>query len=152
MIKKYAGDKITGISSDTKPSNVSDGATFYETDTLKMYVRASSTWVQLVGGKRVTSETSSATPTINVNITDIHRITAQTVDITSMTTNLSGTPTHGQQLIIEITGTASRAITWGASFEATTVALPTTTSGTETLRVGFMWNTATSKFSCVAVA
>jgi hypothetical protein len=30
--------------------------------------------------------------------------------------------------------------------------LPTTTSGTAMLAVGFLWNTATSKWRCVAVA
>lgn len=101
---------------------------------------------------RVTSEESSATPTINTDNCDIHRITALTTNITSMTTNLSGTPTHGQKLIIEITGTAARAITWGDSFEASTVALPTTTVTTAMLSVGFVWNSATSKFRCLAVA
>jgi hypothetical protein len=101
---------------------------------------------------RVTSETSSATPTINTDNSDIHRITALAADITSMTTNLSGTPTHGQKLIIEITGTAARAITWGASFEASTVALPTTTVTTNMLTVGFIWNSATSKWRVVAIA
>jgi hypothetical protein len=101
---------------------------------------------------RVSSETSSATPTINTDNVDIHRITALAVDITSMTTNLSGTPTHGQTLIIEITGTAARAIAWGSSFEASTVALPTTTVTTATLSVGFKWNSGTSKWRCLASA
>lgn len=101
---------------------------------------------------RVTSETSSATPTINTDNTDIHRVTALTVAITSMTTNLTGTPAHWDKLITEITGTASRAITRGSSFEASTVALPTTTSGTATLSVWFLYNSATSKRRCVAVA
>lgn len=99
---------------------------------------------------RVGSTTSSATPTINTDSYDIYKLTAQTVDITSFTTNLSGTPTDGQVLIIQITGTAARAITWGASFEASTVALPTTTVTTAMLSVGFIWNTATSKWRCMA--
>ena len=45
-IRKYAGDKITGLSSDTKPTNVSDGATFYETDTNKIYIKVSGSWVE----------------------------------------------------------------------------------------------------------
>ena len=53
---------------------------------------------------------------------------------------------------IAITGTAARAITWGTSFEASTVALPTTTVSTNRLDVGFVWNAATSKWRCVAVA
>lgn len=99
---------------------------------------------------RVGSTTSSATPTINTDNVDIYRITAQTTDITSFTTNLSGTPTHGQVLVIEITGTAARGITWGASFEASTVALPTTTVTTNMLTVGFMYNSGTSKWRCMA--
>jgi len=101
---------------------------------------------------RVTSEASSATPTINTDNCEIHRITALAVAITSMSTNLSGTPTHGQPLTIEITGTAARAITWGASFEASTTPLPTTTVSTDMLAVGFKWNSATSKWRCLAVA
>lgn len=99
---------------------------------------------------RVGSTASSGTPTINTDSYDIYKLTAQTVDITSFTTNLSGTPTDGQVLIIQITGTAARAITWGASFEASTVALPTTTVTTAMLSVGFIWNTATSKWRCMA--
>lgn len=49
-IRKYVGDKITGLSSDTKPSNVSDGATFYETDTLKIFIRVSGTWSEVPTG------------------------------------------------------------------------------------------------------
>jgi hypothetical protein len=100
--------------------------------------------------KRITARTgttaSSATPTINTDNVDEYYITAQTVDITSFTTNLSGTPTDGQRLCICITGTASRAITWGASFEASSIALPTTTSGTSMLSCVFKWNAATSKW------
>lgn len=101
---------------------------------------------------RVSTTMSSATPTINTDTTDIFGLTAQTVDITSFTTNLSGTPVNGQRLWIYIVGTAARAITWGASFEASTVPLPTTTVSTNRLDVGFVWNAATSKWRCVASA
>lgn len=100
----------------------------------------------------VTSETSSATPTINTDNTDLHRITALATNITSMTTNLSGTASHWQRLVIEITGTASRTITWWASFEESTIPLPTTTVSTEKLTIGFFYNSATSKWRCLAVA
>ena len=101
---------------------------------------------------RVSTTTSSATPTINTDNVDVYGLTAQAADITSFTTNLSGTPTDGQTLRIYIVGTAARAITWGASFEASTVSLPTTTVTTNRLDVGFLWNAATSKWRCVAVA
>jgi hypothetical protein len=110
----------------------------------------------ILTNKRITARTgtvaSDATPTINTDNVDFFSITAQTVDITSFTTNLSGTPTDGQTLWIAITGTAARAITWGASFEASTIALPTTTVTTARLDVAFIWNAVTSKWRCVGVA
>lgn len=94
--------------------------------------------------ERVGSTTSSATPTINTDNYDIYKLTAQAVDITSFTTNLSGTPNDGDILEIQITGTAARAITWGSSFVSSTVALPTTTVGTATLTVIFQYFTTSS--------
>jgi len=100
--------------------------------------------------KRVGTTTSSATPTINTDNYDMYILSAQAADITSFTTNLSGTPTEGQTLWIAITGTAARAITWGDSFESSTVTLPTTTVTTARLDVGLVWNSVTSKWRCVA--
>lgn len=99
---------------------------------------------------RTGTTTSSATPTINTDNVDFYSLTAQAADITSFTTNLSGTPTEAQKLWIAITGTAARAITWGASFENGAVTLPTTTVTTQRLDVGFIWNTVTSKWRCMA--
>jgi len=74
-------------------------------------------------------------------------ITALAEAITSMTTNLSGTPSNFDSLVIRIkdNGTA-RAITWGTSFEAKGVALPTTTVLSKVLTVGFIYDTVTSKW------
>lgn len=103
--------------------------------------------------KRVTSISSHATPTINTDNCDAVTITAQAEAITSMTTNLSGTPTNFQSLVIRIkdNGTA-RGITWGSSFEAKGTALPTTTVLSKVLTVGFIYDTVTSKWGCVASA
>jgi hypothetical protein len=100
---------------------------------------------------RSTSEASSATPTINTDNVDAHDITALATAVTSMTTNLSGTPTAFQKLIVRFkdNGTA-RAITWGAGFVANGVALPTTTVISKLLTVGFIWNGST--WGCVASA
>jgi hypothetical protein len=95
---------------------------------------------------------SSATPSINTDNYDIFSITALAANITSMTSGLSGTPVHGDGLLIEITGTATRTISWGSSFEASTIALPTTTSSTAMLSVALVWNSTTSKWRCVGVA
>ncbi len=102
---------------------------------------------------RVSSEASSATPTINTDTTDNHSITALAVNITSMTTNLSGTPTNFQKVIVRIKddGT-SRSIAWGAGFEAKGVALPTNTTINKTLNIGFIYDSVSAKWGCVAVA
>ena len=102
---------------------------------------------------RVLADTSnSATPTLNTDNYDMMVITGQSNAITSFTTNLTGTPVNGQKLWISITGTTAIAITWGASFESSTVTLPTTTVTTTRLDVGFVWNVATTKWRCVATA
>ncbi len=104
---------------------------------------------------RITTISSEASPTFNTDNCDILDITAQAADITSMTTNQTGTPTEGQKLIIRIKGTAARAITWGTLFAAgTDVALPTTTTTTTTLICGFIWNSgpATDCWQIVAKA
>jgi len=91
---------------------------------------------------------SSATPTINTNNVDIFTITALALAITSMTTNLSGTPVNGQKLIIRIKddGTA-RSITWGASFSP---AGATTTTLGKTQYNGCIYNSTSSKWDIVA--
>ena len=106
-------------------------------------------WVQ---PRVLASTANSATPTLNTDNYDMMVITGQSVAITNFSTNLTGTPVNGQKLIISITGTGAIAITWGTSFESSTVTLPTTTVTTARLDVGFIWNVATSKWRCVASA
>ena len=167
------GTTTLGRSTESQTTNIQAGATISgETKTVNLGTNGAAgsttniaigsttgTSTTTLNGKtsgrivpRVSTTTSSATPTINTDNTDQFGLTAQAVDITSFTTNLSGTPTNGQKLWIYIVGTAARAITWGASFEASTVALPSTTVTTNRLDVGFVWNAATSKWRCVAVA
>lgn len=100
---------------------------------------------------RVSTVASSATPTLNTDNTDLFTITALATAITSMTTNLSGTPTGKQMLMIRIKddGTA-RAITWGASFASRIATLPTTTTLGKYTYVGFIWNSTASVWDCLA--
>lgn len=147
---EFAGINL-GHASDTTLSRASAGVIAVEGVAIPS-ISSTNTLTNKRITKRTGTTTSSATPTINTDNVDFYSLTAQTVDITSFTTNLSGTPTEGQTLWIAITGTAARAITWGASFEASTVALPTTTVSTNRLDVGFVWNTVTSKWRCIASA
>ena len=140
-----------GHASDTTLSRLSAGVLAVEGVVIPS-ISSTNTLTNKRITKRTGTTTSSATPTINTDNVDAYFITAQTEAITSFTTNLSGTPTEGQGLLISITGTAARAITWGTSFEASTVALPTTTVSTNRLDVAFIWNTVTSKWRCTGSA
>lgn len=102
---------------------------------------------------RVTSTTSSATPTPNADTTDAYSLTAQAA--AAAFGNPTGTPVNFQKLIIRIkdNGTA-RALTWGSAYVAGGVALPTTTVISKILTIGFLYNTdnALNKWQCVATA
>lgn len=102
---------------------------------------------------RTPAVTQSATPIVNSDITDIAVITGLAQAVTSFTTNLAGTPQHGERLEYHLqdNGTA-RALTWGSIFASTTNGtLPTSTAVGVLLRVIFEWNSFTSKWECVGV-
>jgi len=139
-----------GHASDTTIARSAAGAITVEgvaVPTISSTSTLTNKWVQ----PRLTTITSSATPTVNTDNCDCVRITAQAAAITSVTTNLSGTPVACQKLLFEILddGTA-RAITWGASFASGPATLPTTTTVNKILYTGFIWSAARSKWICIA--
>ena len=110
-------------------------------------------WISPLIPRVLTSTANSGTPSLDTDLYDMMVITGQSVAITSFT--LTGTPVNGQKLWLSITGTTAIALTGisaGASFEASTVALPTTTVTTNRLDIGFVYNSTTSKWRCVASA
>jgi hypothetical protein len=100
--------------------------------------------------KRVASTASSATPTPNADTTDIYILTAlaEAAEFGAPT----GTPTHGQTLIIRIKDNSTiRALTWNAIYRASSdLALPTTTVDDKTMYLGFIYNDTDSKWDLVA--
>jgi hypothetical protein len=105
------------------------------------------------GAPRVTTITSSATPSINTDTCDLVTITAQAADITSMTTNLTGAPSNGQKLLIRIKDNGTpRAITWGSSFQSSGVAtLLATTVISKVHHIGVVYDSVLGKWVCMAV-
>jgi hypothetical protein len=100
--------------------------------------------------KRIGTVADSATPTPAIDDVDIYTVTAlaQAATFGSPT----GTPTNGQTLIIRIkdNGTA-RALDFNAIYRfSTDIPKPTTTVLSKTLYMGFIYNTADSKWDCVA--
>jgi hypothetical protein len=130
-----AGSSVTEIDCDFSGANA------------PYSINAAGAWYK-PGHTRFASTASSATPSINCNAVDTYAITALAAAITSAT--VTGTPEPGQLLHIAITGTATRAIALGSSFEAGPAALPTTTSGTARLDCLFKYNSVTSKWRCMA--
>lgn len=63
----------------------------------------------------------------------------------------TGTPLNGDTLVIRIEDDGTgRAITWDAIFEAKGVDLPSTTTASKMLYVGFVYNSTDSKWDCIA--
>lgn len=59
-IQKYVSDKIIGLSTDSKPTNISDGAVFFETDTKKIYLKISGSWEEVAYNNYTDAEAVSA--------------------------------------------------------------------------------------------
>ena len=45
-LKWFAGNRITGLAADTKPTTVATDSEFLETDTKKRFIWSGSAWVQ----------------------------------------------------------------------------------------------------------
>jgi len=101
---------------------------------------------------RVLTFTTDATPEVDSDDYDVVTITGQAAAITDV--DMVGTAeVNFQKLIFRIKDDgAAIAITWGDDFEDAGKALPTTTVISKLLTVGFIYNTVTSKWGCVAVA
>ena len=99
-----------------------------------------------------TTDASSATPTpTGGSLRNFYTITAL-AEATATFAVPSGAPANGNRLIIRIkdNGTA-RILAWNAIYRRLEFALPTTTVATKTLYVGFIYNSADSKWDMVAI-
>ena len=110
-------------------------------------------FIQTLTNKRITQRVgtvaSHVTPTPTADDSDMYTVTAQAEAAAFAAP--SGTPTDGQKLIIRIKDNATaRALSWNAIYRALGVALPTTTTISKTLYVGFIYNSTDSKWDCVA--
>lgn len=102
---------------------------------------------------RVTTTTSSATPTPNADTTDLYSLTAQAAAAAFGTP--TGTPANGQALVIRIKDNATaRALTWSSGYVAGGVTLPSTTVLSKILTINLRYNTdnALNKWQCLWVA
>jgi len=99
--------------------------------------------------QRVTTITSSSTPTPNADTDDLFKVTA--LAAAALLTNPTGTPTAGQTLLIRIkdNGTA-RALTFDTLYRfSSDQPAPTTTVINKTLYLGFVYNFDDTKWDCL---
>jgi len=71
-IKYFGGNKITGLSGDTKPTLTDDmkGATFFETNTSDLYIWDSDSW-EIVAGNTLTEDLSGKTFTDFCKVSEV---------------------------------------------------------------------------------
>ena len=99
---------------------------------------------------RVTSTTSSATPTPNVANEDVYILTALAVNATFGSP--AGPPVQSTKLLIRVKDNATpRTLAWNAIYRAVGVTLPTTTTANKTLYVGCVYNSTDTKWDVIAV-
>lgn len=155
----------TGVANNAAMTVTGSGNYAYTrtlTGTTNVTFPTSGTLVTLAGSetltnKRVTprvlsaaSYTTDTGTSLNCDTLDEFIVTAQAGALKF--NNPTGTPTDGQILLIAVTGTAARALTYDTQFQASTVALPSTTVTTARLNLAFIWAAATSKWILLGAA
>jgi hypothetical protein len=100
---------------------------------------------------RIATVTSSATPTPDVDASDVYAVSALAVPATFGAP--TGTPVDMQRLLIRINDNGtSRALSWNAAYRAcASLALPTATEAGKTMYLGFLWNADDSKWDFLSV-
>jgi hypothetical protein len=103
--------------------------------------------------KRVHDQNApGATPTLAWDSYDMIILRGLNAAITSLSSGITGTPTQGQPWLLRFEDNGSaRAITWGASYQAVGVTLPTTTTAGKKMYVGGFYNATDSCYDVTAV-
>lgn len=139
-----------GHNTDTTISRVSAGRIAVESINVPT-ISSADTLTNKRITKRVSSEASNATPSVNSDNIDAHVITALAANITSFT--ISGTPTNEQTFALVITDDGTpRTIALGSSFENGAATIPSTTVTSTRLDMLFKWNTVSNKWRCMATS
>lgn len=122
--------------------------------TTSMYADGSITKAKLAADAKIQVRTNvQASPSTLTADTDNYEIQAVTNLNTSMTiANPTGTPVNGQGLMYRIkdNGTA-RSLSYGSSFRAIGVTLPTATTANKTLYINARWNAEAAKWDVLGV-
>lgn len=100
--------------------------------------------------EEITTTSSSSTPTpTGGSLRNFFTVTALATNPTFAAP--SGTPANGHQLLIRIKDNGTgRTLAWNAIYRSVAATLPTSTTANKTSYVGFKYNSADSKWDCIA--
>jgi len=100
-IRKYIGDRITCLSSDTKPTNMADGAILLETNTNRQYQLSGGAWLLISDSTElsgITADLSALSGDVSTNTTNISNnlsdITTLSGDVATNAGNISTNTTN----------------------------------------------------------
>lgn len=139
--------KGTGVISVAGTTDYEDNVTDDDDIPNKKYVDSLSP--DLPSIKRVVSIASSSSPTPDADTTDQYVITALAENATFGAP--TGTPVNGQALLVRVKDNGTgRTLAFNAIYRAVGVTLPTTTTSSKTMYLGFIYNTADTKWDCIS--
>lgn len=140
-----AANEITAITEKTTVANIDE---FIIEDSGASFVKKSVKRKAIIDPISSTTA-STATLTIDADVSDFASITAQAEGLTIGAP--TGSPVEGQKLIIRLKDDGSaRAITFNAIFRALGVTLPTTTVASKITYLGLVYNSTDTKWDVVA--
>lgn len=144
-----AADGALNLSAGTTAAFVGEDSINFATTSYGFLITESTGVIAQTGRiqKNIVSAADDATAAIDCAITDIYELTAMA---NATTFSVTGTPLNGQALLVRLkdNGTA-RALTWGSEFASKGATLPTTTVLGKQHYVGFVYNSASSKWECI---
>jgi|ERR1044072_1218193 hypothetical protein len=111
----------------------------------------STTGSDMVWQQKISTVTTSASPTPTGDAWwNLFTVTALS-DATATFGAPSGTPANGNTLIIRVKDNGTgRTLAWNAIYRAIGVTLPLSTTASKTRYIGFIYNSADSKWDCIA--
>ena len=140
-----AANEITAITEKTTIANIDE---FIIEDSGASFVKKSVKRKAIIDPISITTA-STATLTIDTDVSDFATITAQAEGLTIAAP--TGSPVEGQKLIIRLKDDGSaRGITFNAIFRALGVTLPTTTVVSKITYLGLVYNSTDTKWDVVA--
>ena len=140
-----ASNEITAITEKTTIANIDE---FIIEDSGASFVKKSVKRKAIIDPISSTTA-STATLTVDTDVSDFATITAQSEGLTIAAP--TGSPVEGQKLIIRLKDDGSaRAITFNAIFRAIGVTLPTTTVVSKITYLGLVYNSTDTKWDIVA--